>query len=88
MIYFVYVIINKAKKFYIGQTSNLESRLARHNSILPSKKSSFTKTKGSWSILYKEIYNTRQAAKQREKQLKSYQGRKFIKNIISLTTRR
>ncbi len=88
MTYFVYVIINKAKKFYIGQTCNLEKRLARHNLLLPSKKSSFTKTKGPWFILYKETHNTRQEAKQREKQLKSYRGRKFIKNIILLTARR
>jgi len=40
------------------------------------------KDKGNWSLIYEEEFNTREEAIQREKQLKSYQGRKFIRNII------
>ncbi len=79
----VYAIINEVKKIYIGQTSDLKKRLLRHNGILKNKKKSFTnKNKGSWKVFYKEDYETRKEALIREKQLKSYQGRKFLRDII------
>jgi len=79
--FFVYVVKNNiSNKFYIGQTSDLENRIKRHNGILKNKAKSFTyKNKGLWELIYKEVYNTRKEAMGREKQLKSYQGRKFIK---------
>ncbi len=80
--YTVYAIYN-GQKIYIGHTSNLEKRIERHNGSLPNKKSSFTsKNKGCWVVIYKEALETRKEAMRREKQLKSYQGRLFIKNII------
>jgi putative endonuclease len=80
----VYVIRNFIKdKIYIGHTSDLKNRLKRHNGILKNNPESFTsKNTGIWRLMYKEEFNTRQEAIIREKQLKSYQGRKFIKNII------
>jgi len=78
-----YAIKNEKDKIYIGQTADLENRLKRHNGILKNKSKSFTsKNKGNWILIYKEEFNTRKEAIQREKQLKSYQGRKFIRNII------
>ena len=76
----VYVLFNEQrKKIYIGYTENLEERLARHNRILPSKKTSFTyKMSGLWKVVYSEKYATRKEAMKREKELKSFQGRKFI----------
>ena len=80
----VYVIRNSIKdKIYIGHTSDLNNRLKRHNGILKNKSKSFTsRNKGIWSLIHKEEFTTRQEAVIREKQLKSYRGRKFIKNII------
>ncbi|MDD5415852.1 MAG: GIY-YIG nuclease family protein [Candidatus Daviesbacteria bacterium] len=82
--YSVYVIKSKTTgKIYIGQTGNLESRLARHNGLLPSKIKSYTKiNKGPWNVVYKEEYNTRQEALKREKYLKSHIGRDWLKNIL------
>ena len=40
------------------------------------------KNKGIWEIVYTEICENRSKAMQREKQLKSYQGRQFIKNLM------
>lgn len=82
--YYTYVIFNQLlQRIYIGQTNNLEKRLQRHNQNLPTKKTSYTsKHKGVWKLVYQEMYNTRKEAIKREKELKSYQGRKFIKNII------
>ena len=82
--YSVYVIQNETGKKYIGYTSDLEKRLKRHNGDLPSKNTSYTKKNGKcWTVKYKEEYASRQEAVQREKELKSCQGRKFITEILS-----
>ena len=80
----VYVLKNSiSSQIYIGQTQNLDLRLLKHNQNLKSKKRSFTKRfPGTWKVVYKERYNTRSEALKREKQLKSYQGRLFIRRIL------
>ncbi|MFZ2188908.1 MAG: GIY-YIG nuclease family protein [Candidatus Moraniibacteriota bacterium] len=80
----VYVIYNKEKdKIYIGQTSDLENRILRHNGELKNKKTSFTsKNNGSWKLIHEESFEIRQDAMKREKELKSCQGRKFVRNLI------
>ncbi|MCX7881014.1 MAG: GIY-YIG nuclease family protein [Patescibacteria group bacterium] len=82
--FFVYVLYNKRhKKIYIGQTKNLEERLNFHKERI--FKNSFTsRFDGEWNIIYKEIYKTRKEALIREKQLKSYRGRQFLKKFIPL----
>ena len=81
---YVYAIKNNKEKIYIGHTADLMARLKRHNGILKNKTKSFTyKNKGIWEVVYKEEFKTRIEAIKREKELKSYQGRKFIKNIIN-----
>lgn len=82
--FYVYVIQNEKDKIYIGQTEDLEKRLARHNGTLKSKTSSFTNiNKGQWDLVYKEICKSRAEAITREKQLKSYKGRQFIRSVIT-----
>ncbi|MFH1427098.1 MAG: GIY-YIG nuclease family protein [Patescibacteria group bacterium] len=83
--FIVYAIYNDEKeKIYIGHTEDLINRIKRHNNELPNKIKSYTsKNKGEWILVHKEEYNTRQEATKREKQLKSYQGRKFIWQIIN-----
>ena len=84
--FYVYVIKNSQNgKIYIGQTSNLEKRLKRHNDKLSNKRKSFTyKNKGSgkWILVYKEEFEERKDALKREKKLKSFQGRKFLRDKI------
>ncbi len=84
MSYFVYVIQSQLNgKIYIGQTYEIEKRLKRHNRQLLTKQTSFTsKNKGPWKLIYQEVFPTRKEAMKREKELKSYQGRKYIKKII------
>lgn len=80
--FYVYVIRNEKGKIYIGQTSNLEKRLARHNGDLPSKSGSYTRVnKGVWKVVYKEGYTNRLEALKREKYLKSHVGRDWLKTI-------
>ena len=82
--YFVYAIYNQeSQKFYIGQTENLEERIRLHNDKL-FKNSYTSRFKGSWKLIYKEEVVDRKIALIREKQLKSYQGRQFIKKFIPL----
>ena len=79
--YWVYAIYNpKNKKIYIGQTKDLNARLEMHNNhILGGYTSRFT---GEWKLIYKESVATRSEALIREKQLKSYRGREYVRKFI------
>ncbi len=79
MNYWVYVIKNQSTgKIYIGQTKDLNRRLARHNKRLPTKNTSYTtKNTGPWVVVYKEKHKSYSEALTREKQLKSHQGKKL-----------
>jgi len=78
----VYAIYNKKHdKFYIGQAQDLEKRLMLHNSKT-FKKSYTAQYDGYWELIYKESLPDRTAALKREKQLKSYRGRQYIKQYI------
>lgn len=80
--YYIYALYNKENnKIYVGQTADLEKRITLHNSKII-KKSYTARFGGSWEIIYQEKANSRQEALTREKQLKSYQGRLFIKSLI------
>ena len=84
--YFVYVIQSESSnKIYIGQTNNLQKRLKQHNDRNFDKRS-FTKLSGSyWKVIYKEEYQTRKEAIQREGMLKTFRGREFIrKKMVGL----
>ena len=82
--YNVYVIKNGVGKIYIGQTSDLETRLERHNGLLLTKARSYTKiNKGPWEIVHKEEYSAREEALKREKYLKSLKNRKALTEIMS-----
>ena len=70
----------KHDKFYIGQTKYLEERLNLYNQgILGGYTSRFD---GKWELIYKELAKDRMEALKREKQLKNYRGREFIKQFI------
>ena len=77
--YYVYALYNKrAGKIYIGQTEDLKTRIQLHNSHL-FKKSYTARIEGEWQLIYSEEADTREAALKRERGLKSYRGRQFIK---------
>lgn len=80
--YYVYAIFNRnCNKIYIGQTENIEERLRLHNN--KEFKGSYTsRFSGNWELVYKEAVETRHESLIREKQLKSYRGREFIKKLI------
>ncbi|MBI5216378.1 MAG: GIY-YIG nuclease family protein [Ignavibacteriae bacterium] len=78
MKYAVYILRSiKTGKYYIGQTQNLEDRLARHNSG-----HSFSTRHGKpWEIIHIEKYDTRSDAVKRERYLKSPAGWKELQEI-------
>ncbi|MCK5491136.1 MAG: GIY-YIG nuclease family protein [Candidatus Pacebacteria bacterium] len=80
----VYAIHNiDLDKIYIGHTSDLENRIKRHNGLLKNKSKSYTsKNKGEWKLIYSEEFLRREDATKRERQLKSYRGREFVKTKI------
>lgn len=79
--FFVYVIYNKKHdKIYIGQTLSLIKRIKEHNEHF--FKGFTSRFDGNWEIIYSEEYTTRIDALNREKQLKSYKGREFVKKHI------
>jgi len=81
--FYTYAIKNQNNKIYIGQTIDLEVRLQRHNGLLKNKNTSFTsKNGGNWELIYKEEFETRSEAMKREKELKSFRGREFIRSLI------
>lgn len=79
---YVYAIYNKeCNKIYIGQSENPEERLILHNN--KTFKNSYTaRLTGKWVLIYTEKVNDRKQGLIREKQLKSYRGREYIKQYI------
>jgi len=78
----VYAIYNaKHSKIYIGQASNLAARLEAHRN--KTFTNSYTsRFDGEWQLIYSEEITTRHEALAREKQLKSFRGREFVKGFI------
>ena len=69
-------------KIYVGETSNIDRRLLEHNE---KRGKHFTaRFSGEWQLIYKEDTIDRKQALVREKQLKSFKGREFIKQYIPL----
>ncbi|MBT3935798.1 MAG: GIY-YIG nuclease family protein [Bacteroidetes bacterium] len=77
-IYYTYILQNPGKKFYIGQTNNLNKRLSRHNNNIVKS----TNNRGPWTVVHSEIFPSRAEAMKREKQLKHWR-RELIINLIT-----
>lgn len=78
--FYVYALYSaRYMKIYIGFTSNLEQRLFSHNHPL---NKGFTGKYKPWELLYSESHDDKKYAMKREKQLKTAQGRLFIKSLI------
>jgi putative endonuclease len=81
MMYSVYAIYSaRYNKIYIGYTSNLVKRLDAHNSY---NNTGWTTKFKPWIVLFTEECDSKQNARIREIQLKSSQGRKLIRSLIT-----
>jgi len=78
--FYTYALFSKSlDRSYIGQTGNLERRLNEHLSEL----STYTKRSDDWELVYHEAHTTRSGAMKREKQLKYFRGREYIRKLMS-----
>ena len=76
---FVYVLRSLTTgRLYTGATSNLETRLAQHNS----DQSRSTKHRGPWVVVHREEFATLAEALRRERFLKSGKGRDELRRIL------
>ncbi|OGH47311.1 MAG: excinuclease ABC subunit C [Candidatus Levybacteria bacterium RIFCSPLOWO2_01_FULL_39_10] len=79
MFYYVYVLkSDKDKKFYAGYTKDLKLRFKQHEEKLVRS----TKERGSFKLIYYEASLNQQDATHREKYLKTYLGKMFLKNRL------
>ncbi|TDS10944.1 putative endonuclease [Maribacter caenipelagi] len=79
--FYVYILKSEVDdRLYKGMTTDLQKRIEQHN--LGNNKS----TKGflPWVLVYKEEFETRVEAREREKYFKSGVGREYLQNIINV----
>lgn len=77
IMYFVYILYSSnIDKYYIGQTENIERRLAEHNSKRNLGAS-------DWQIKYVESYENRSDAVKRETEIKAKKRRTYLEWLIS-----
>ncbi len=80
MAYYVYIIQSElAGTYYVGSSQDPEKRLEKHNR--PHK--GFTARKQPWKLVYKEAFESKTEALQRETYLKKLKSRKFLDDLIS-----
>ena len=82
--YYVYILECSDKKLYVGYTSNVERRLAEHNS---GNSSTYTGLRKPVKLLFTEKYPNEMKARKRELQLKGWSRKKklaLIKGDVKL----
>ena len=80
MMYYVYILENDTGGHYIGSSESIETRLKRHNQN--SVRS--TKNKGPFKVVYKEAFNTKTEARQRENEFKKYKSIRYLKDLLKI----
>jgi putative endonuclease len=79
--YTVYCLYScKYDKIYIGYTSDLIDRFHSHNELATK---GYTIRHRPWIVAYVEFHDTKKEALNREKQLKSFQGRHYLRKHIT-----
>ncbi len=80
--YYVYILLSlKDKKFYVGYTSSLKKRLLEHKK----GKVRSTKNRSPLKLLCFEAYLSKKEAMNRERYLKSNDGRKDIRRRLAIS---
>ncbi len=79
--YYVYILTNRSRTFYVGVTNNIERRVYEHKHKLIE---GFTKKYNVTLLVYYEVVDDISAAITREKQVKDWRREKKIALIESL----
>ena len=78
-VYTLHTFSKKCSKYYIGFTSgSVEQRLAKHLA----NNSGFTGKAKDWTLVHTEIFETKQQAMQREREIKNWKSHKLITRLI------
>ena len=75
--FYVYILYSeKADKYYIGQTEDIDQRISTHN---------LRRNLGlnDWQLKYFEKYETRSEAVRRESEIKNKKRRAYLEHLIS-----
>jgi putative endonuclease len=80
----MYIILCSNGEYYVGSTENLEQRLKDHQA---GRGCAYTKANRPVQLVYKEVYQTREQAYKRERQIHNWSHAKkdaLIKGDIEL----
>ena len=86
LMFYTYIIKSqKSNKWYTGNTNDLRKRFKQHKE----GKSTWTKGRGPWDLIYYEACLNEEDARSREEYLKTGIGKRYLKNrlkrFLSLT---
>lgn len=77
--FYVYIIWSESiGKWYTGYTNDLRKRFKFHNE----GKSTWTKGRGPWKLIYYEASLNKEDAEARERYLKTGMGKRYLKNRL------
>jgi putative endonuclease len=76
----VYVLLDRRDRFYVGITKRLRKRIAEHNA----GRTRADRSRGPFTLMHREECGSYPEAREREKWLKSGQGREWLKGELSL----
>jgi len=77
--YYIYVLLSERDKgFYVGYSEDLKSRFEQHNKGFVKS----TKDRCPLNLIYSEACLSKKDALHREKYLKTYHGKLFLRNRL------
>jgi len=77
--HYIYILYSQClDSFYVGSTKDLDRRLQEHNR----GKSTYTKRGIPWILVYKEEFENKSQAYQRELQIKAWKSKTKIEELI------
>ena len=79
MSFHVYIIQSqKDGSYYVGSTQDLKERIGRHNQ----GRSTYTRSKCPWELVYYEEHADRSSAIKREREIKRHKRKSYIVDLI------
>ncbi len=79
--YYIYILYSKTiDKYYIGSTSNVENRLAFHNSA---RNKIWSKRGQPWENVFEHEFESKKQALKAERFIKNQKSRKFIQKLVN-----
>jgi putative endonuclease len=77
----IYILQNRAERFYIGYTDNLGNRITSHNRT-DKISGKFTRKNGPWTLIWSEEHSDRSSAMRREREIKSWKSGPLIRERL------